>query len=46
MTNNERFNELLNNCQNSRAVYTALLALKKAGVLGKLREVTAHETHS
>ena len=38
MTNNERFNELLNSCQNPRAVYAALLALAKAGTLGKLRE--------
>lgn len=46
MTNNERFNQLLNSCQNPHAVYAALLALRKAGVLDKLKEVTAHETHS
>lgn len=38
MTNNERFNAMLNSCQNPRAVYAALLALGKAGVLDKLRE--------
>ena len=27
MTNNERFNDLLNSCQNPRAMYNALLAL-------------------
>lgn len=38
MNNNERFNQLLNSCQNPRAVYNALLALGKAGTLDKLRK--------
>lgn len=38
MTNNDRFNQLLNNCQNPWAIYAALLALGKAGVLDKIRE--------
>lgn len=38
MTNNERFNTLLNRCQNPRAVYAALLALAKAGTLDRLRK--------
>ena len=38
MTNNEKFNAMLNNCQNPRAVYIALLALAKSGLLNKLRE--------
>ena len=38
MDNNKKFNQLLNNCQNPRAVYAALLAMAKAGTLGKLRE--------
>lgn len=37
MTNNERFNELLNSCENPRAVYVALLALARSGMLDKLR---------
>lgn len=41
MTNNERVNQLLNSCQNPRAVYNALLALGKAGALDKLREKAA-----
>ncbi len=31
MTNNERFNRLLNGCQNPRAVYLALLSLAGTG---------------
>lgn len=38
MSNNERFNAMLNSCQNPRAVYAALLAMAKAGTLGKLRK--------
>ena len=38
MTNNERFNQLLNSCQNPRAIYAALLSLGKAGILHQLRE--------
>lgn len=38
MSNNERFNQLLNSCQTPRAVYNALLALGKNGTLDKLRE--------
>lgn len=38
MTNNERFNAMLNNCQNPQAVYIALLALARSGLLDKLRE--------
>lgn len=30
-TNNERFNALLNSCQNPRTVYNALLAFAEAG---------------
>lgn len=30
-TNNEKFNALLNSCQNSRAVYNALAAFAEAG---------------
>lgn len=37
MTNNERFNESLNSCENPQAVYVALLALAKSGTLDKLR---------
>lgn len=38
MTNNERFNQLLNGCQNPRAVYLALLSLAGTGNLDKLRK--------
>ena len=38
MTNKERFNLLLNSCQNPRAVYAAPLAVGKAGILHQLRE--------
>lgn len=38
MKNNEKFNQLLNNCQNPRAVYAALLVLAKSATLDKLRE--------
>lgn len=37
MTNNERFNQLLNSCKNPRAVYDALWALTSTGLLNKLR---------
>lgn len=40
MNNNEKFCQLLNSCQNPEAVYNALLALAKSGMLGKLREET------
>lgn len=40
MTNNERFNESLNSCQNPWAVCAALLALANAGALDRLREET------
>lgn len=36
MTNNERFNALLNNCQHPEAMYNALLAL--APVIKEARE--------
>ena len=38
MNTNERFNELLNSCQNPQAVYDALLILAKTGVLERLRK--------
>jgi hypothetical protein len=38
MTNNEKFNTMLNSCQHPRAVMAALLALASAGILDKLRE--------
>ena len=38
MTNNERFNPLLNGCQNPRAVYLTLLSLAGTGNLDKLRK--------
>lgn len=38
MNNNEKFAKLLNSCQNPEAMCAALLALSKAGLLGKLRE--------
>lgn len=38
MTNNERFCQLLNSCPYPRAVYAALLALGRAGILDKARE--------
>ena len=41
MTNKERFNALLNRCQDPRAVYAALLAFAKSGTLGRLREGAA-----
>lgn len=37
MTNNERFNQLLNSCTNPRAVYDALLVLGRTGLLDKLK---------
>lgn len=40
MTNNERFNTMLNRCQNPRAAYIALLVLAKSGTLDKLRKET------
>lgn len=46
MNNNEKFCQLLNSCQNPEAMCAALLALSKAGLLGKLREeASAHENH-
>ena len=41
MSNNEKFNKLLNSCQNPRSVYAALLALGRAGILEKLRKEAA-----
>ena len=41
MTNNERFNQLLNSCQNPRAVYNALLALGKAGLFDQTKSCNA-----
>lgn len=38
MTNCEKFNAVLNSCQNPRAVYDALFALARAGMLGKFRK--------
>ena len=38
MDNNKKFNQLLNSRRNPRAMYAALLALAKAGTLGRLRE--------
>ncbi len=43
MTNNEKFNAVLNNCQNPQAVYNALLALKRAGLFDQTREEACHE---
>lgn len=40
MTNEEKFNQLLNSCQNPRAMCAALLALASAGALDRLREET------
>lgn len=40
MTNEEKFNQLLNSCRNPRAVCAALLALGTTGALDKLREET------
>lgn len=37
MTNNERFNQLLNSCKNPRAMYDTLLVLGRTGLLDKLR---------
>lgn len=45
--NNEKFCQLLNSCQNPEAICAALLALSKAGLLGKLREEARREdSHS
>lgn len=41
MTNNEKFNQLLNSCQNPRDVYNALWALVGTATLDKLREGAA-----
>ena len=38
MSNKEKFNAALNSCQNPQAVYGALLALGKAGILHQLQE--------
>lgn len=38
MTNNKRFNAMLNNCHHPRAIYAALLALANNGRLDMLRE--------
>lgn len=37
MSNNEKFNAMLNSCKNPIAVYNALLALAEPGVLTELR---------
>ena len=36
MSNNEKFNAMLNSCKNPIAVYNALLALAESGVLAEL----------
>lgn len=47
MNNNEKFCQLLNSCQNPKLMCDVLLALSKAGLLGKLREEAgAHENHT
>ena len=38
MTNNEKFNQLLNACQDPHRMYAALLALAESGIFQKLRE--------
>lgn len=38
MTNNEKFNQLLNASQDPRRMYAALLALAESGIFQKLRE--------
>lgn len=38
MNNNERFNELLNSCENPHAVMAALLALAECGFFQKERK--------
>lgn len=38
MTNNEKFNQLLNSCQHPPGVYNALWALVGTAMLDKLRE--------
>lgn len=44
MSNIERFNALLNSCQNPRAMHNALLALAQSGALEELmKEYTTHE---
>lgn len=37
MSNNEKFNAMLNRCKNPIAVYNALLVLAESGVLAELR---------
>ena len=37
MTNNEKFNQLLNAGQDPRCMYAALLALAESGIFQKLR---------
>lgn len=38
MTNNEKFNAILNNCRNPQGVKAALLALEDAGFFKKERK--------
>ncbi len=38
MTNNKKFNRLLNGCGHPRAVYSALLSLGRAGILERPKE--------
>ena len=37
MSNNEKFNAMLNSCKNPIAVYNALLALVESGAFAELR---------
>ena len=37
MSNNEKFNAMLNSCKNPRAVHNAFLALAESGALTELR---------
>lgn len=54
MSNNEKFNAMLNSCKNPIAVYNALLALAESGALAELRnsfsganvkEEASHDKH-
>lgn len=38
MTNNERFNAMLNSCENPRAVYGALGSADECRLIGMIRE--------
>lgn len=54
MSNNEKFNAMLNSCKNPIAAYNALLALAESGALTELRnsfsganakEEASHDKH-